>query len=250
MKLAQKIMDSMALLIFACVLIILGLLVHYTTELSDQVRQLERQLEAVEGWIVDEMNVDETWPGAQNVLHLSNGLWTGSGWPIQCEEIPGGYRTLVVTAKHVAEDDPNIPQHVRDLYLKPWEASAIGGKLQGGRVVSTHPWEDIAVMEFYSHHPVECLPWAPLDPPYGARVALSGYPLGDENLRTSEGLECHDGYATVHGAPGCSGGPIFAQDGTVFGIVVAGLGNGFDFITFSCMYVPLADVEDWLRDQL
>lgn len=217
------------------------------------VGELANRVDRVTGVVstlVDMSSVDDTWPRAQEVLRLENGLWCGSGWIASCEPVGAGYRILVVTAAHVAEDDPTVPSWVREEYWHPWTASAIEGQLTAGRFVASHPTRDIAIIEFFSTEPAPVHSFESYDPAYGETIAHSGYPACSDRLRTSQGLACHDGIGTFQAAPGCSGGPVFNREGTVIGVLVSGIGSGFDVLTFTGQYVPVAAFEYWLNSHL
>jgi len=190
------------------------------------------------------------WENVDQAFRLENGLWCGTGWVARCQKVGAGYRILMVTARHVAEVGPDVPQHVLDQRQHPWIATSRDERLTGGTVLALHPQRDVAVLDFFSTEPVRVLPFAGYRPLYGELVAHSGYPSCDANLRTSQGLQCHDGVATFQASPGCSGGPVFRDDGTVIGILVSGLGNGFDTLTFTGMYVPVSVFEEWLLAHL
>jgi len=187
------------------------------------------------------------WPNSDLAVKLDNGISCGTGWPILCEHTPFGYRILLITAAHVVEDDPDIPEWVLEQYQKPWQASFRDGTLENGRVLSQHPQRDVAVLQFYSKFSMGTHVMAEYEPEYGETVVHSGYPACDEDLRTTLGLSCHAGVATFSAYPGHSGGPVLNGNGEVIGILVGGLGNGFDMIDFSSRYIPTNAFIEWVE---
>lgn len=178
---------------------------------------------------------------AANVWKLQDFRGSGSAFPVLCERAGARWRVTFLTAKHVVHGGLPVG----------WIAKLEGGIiLAGGHVLSVHPSEDVALVQFVSRQHVEPVKIDARAPEFGERVWVAGYPIG-VNLAITEGIAGHDGLATASIYPGVSGGPVIDFQGQIIGLADSMMVDEHETGTFPVThvmyFVPLEDVTDWLE---
>lgn len=176
-----------------------------------------------------------------------NGGGTGTAFPVACE--PDGSLWLVtfMTAGHCVADG----EDGQALYHLRRHDGKIALGREGERMPGFDPTgpTDIGLVRAWSFEPVyvhelshERMRW--LEP-----LLLVGYPSGEGPYAT-QGLWSGDQRVSCSAFPGSSGSPVFDEEGRVRGVLVAGYGNGWQFIDFMCLIAPLEGAGDWVRSEI
>lgn len=184
-------------------------------------------------------------PQVASIWQLHTGASSfGSAIPVRCEEMPDGrYLVTMLTAKHVVQ--PPRPTY--------W-AERQGALLEDGRVAANHPTLDASLVRFTSDVPVATIAVRTSALYIGERLWISGF--GGDRFWIGTGLASATNRATVPAFSGDSGGAILDRNGELVGITsrigAYGVPWTMDLhvVHHHCMFVPAADLNDWLQAQL
>lgn len=168
---------------------------------------------------------------------------SGTAFPVATLELPdGSWRTLFLTAGHVAMISPS------GLKLK----QVPGDDLGDVELYLAHPTSDAALMvvDLPSEPELVELRFDPLEE--GETVYHSGYGGAHIERWITRGIAAGPNRGTTSIAPGDSGAPVIDERGRVAAVVVgvARLPDGVHLILGHSYYVPLADIEGWLKDAI
>ena len=160
-----------------------------------------------------------------SVVKVRTGGSTGSGVIVEVD--PSG-RAIVVTNRHVIEDDPG------DVRIQGSDGTTYAAMLLG-----SDSTQDLAVLSVCCTQAFEAVALSPSRARQGSDVVVMGYPLGSEIALMTRGIvsgvvfdASRNGWVVQTDAPlnpGNSGGPLFTLNGEVVGIntyVVRESGSG------------------------
>jgi len=167
----------------------------------------------------------------------------GTGFPVAAEPNPdGSWRVLFLTPKHVATFPPG----------GPFEILSDGVLVGTGVLHAVHPKIDAALV-------LVTMAERPYLPPLrfsllreGEQVYHSGYGGGNRGHRwISLGIASAPNRASTYISPGDSGAPIIDVEGRIaaYAVYVGGLPDGVHLILGHSFLVPLAAIEDWLKEE-
>ena len=167
-----------------------------------------------------------------NVWQLKGPHSRGSGVPIGIHD----GELWILTAKHLPKFDT----------ATGWTAEHRDGTTLGeGHVIGLHPTEDAAILAFPLPDDEPFIPhlsFTPLE--LGEQVYGAGWG-GGYYLWLTTGLVSDEDRVTSQIAPGDSGGGLFDEEGRLVAILVGRYGDAH-----MAAVVPLADIEEWLKNLL
>jgi len=183
------------------------------------------------------------------VIEHANNTWCieskhnkGSAFPIASRFDGSLWHTLFLSAGHCQDKTTKV-------YIFECGDQTVFGKLR-----SAHKSLDAGLWEVISDKAIPVLPlsWDLL--PFGARLYMSGYPLG-RHLALSDGFQSADfGWMTADLVPGNSGGPVMDDKGRVIGVATSyaaitleGQSHPLPHVSG---YTPLFLVQPWLESHL
>lgn len=173
----------------------------------------------------------------ESVWMIRTPLGAGTGTVIRCAPEGSHYVVTLLTAKHVVKMK-GIP-----LIMERDDQGHAGGVVK-----ALHATLDVAVVEFRVSAP---LPVA--DVFYGdLRVfqVVHGAGYAAFEFWVSSGLVSADDRATIHAAPGDSGGPVFDEDGRLVGVIshLNVMRHNRSMVFHHVHFVPVSKLRQWLAE--
>ena len=155
------------------------------------------------------------------------------------------FRVLILTANHVAAVAEQLPFEIEIT------AEFNGTILRNGRVVSIHPNEDAALLEFFSENPVMIVQMTNRVPDLLEDLYSVGYSGRQGERWISKGLYCGEFRTTSQAAPGDSGGAVFDKQGKLVGVMITlDKYRNHQWVFHHLTYSALPNLSEWLAEHL